>query len=143
VYSSVKVGFYPQEGFIEMDKDENVENRVGVEVIELDAIIKKKTAKEIKSWKGQFALDKILKHNNFLSPFIWSVITCSRAPLNNLLGLQEAFIYQRFEVSLTTLTYSPTITGGDGGFGILPLRLSGAFLAHHSYCHEPLHSHAL
>jgi hypothetical protein len=36
-----------------------------------------------------------LKQNNLLSPFIWSLITSGRTPLNNLLGLQEAFIYHR------------------------------------------------
>jgi hypothetical protein len=45
-----------------------VENRDGVEVMKLDAIIEKKTAKEIRSWEGQSALNKILKQNNLLSP---------------------------------------------------------------------------
>jgi hypothetical protein len=49
VAEEVEVGFYPQEGFTEMFKDRNVENKVGVEVMELDAIIEKKTAKEIRS----------------------------------------------------------------------------------------------
>jgi hypothetical protein len=93
VAEEVEVGFYPQEGFTKMNKDGNVENRVGIEVMELDAIIEEKTMKEIKRWEGQSALNKILKQNNLLSPFIWSLISSGRAPLDNLLGLQEAFIY--------------------------------------------------
>jgi hypothetical protein len=34
VAKEVEVGFYPQEGFIKMNKDGNVENRIGVEMIE-------------------------------------------------------------------------------------------------------------
>jgi hypothetical protein len=123
VAEEVEVGFYPQEGFTKMNKDGNVENRVGVEVMELDAIIEEKTVKEIRSGEGQSVLNKILKQNKLLIPFICSLITSDRMPLDNLLGLQEAFIYQHFEVSLRTL--------------------SGTFLSHHSCCHEPLHSHAL
>jgi hypothetical protein len=51
-----------------MNKDGNVENRIGVEVMELDAIIEEKTAKEIRCMEGQSALNKILKQNNLLSP---------------------------------------------------------------------------
>jgi hypothetical protein len=58
-----------------MNKDENMENRVGVEVMELDAIIEEKTAKKIRSAEGQSALNKILKQNNLLNPFIWSLVT--------------------------------------------------------------------
>jgi hypothetical protein len=57
--------------------------------MELDDIIEKKTAKETRSWEGQSALNKILEQNNFLSLFIWLLITSGKAPLDNLLGLQE------------------------------------------------------
>jgi hypothetical protein len=46
VAEEVEVRFLPQEGFTKMDKDGNVENRVGVEVMELDAIIEKKIVKK-------------------------------------------------------------------------------------------------
>jgi hypothetical protein len=107
VAEEVEVGFYPQEGFTEKNKDGNMENRIGVEVMELDAIIKEKTAKEIRCREGQSVLNKILKQNNLLIPFIWSLITSGRAPQDNLLGLQEAFIYQRLQISFRELTYSP------------------------------------
>jgi hypothetical protein len=45
VAEEVEVGLYPQEGFIEMNKDGNVDNRIGVEVMEFDAIIEEKTTK--------------------------------------------------------------------------------------------------
>jgi hypothetical protein len=35
-----------------VDKDGDVKNLVGVEVIKLDAVIKKKTMEEIISWEG-------------------------------------------------------------------------------------------
>jgi hypothetical protein len=53
-----------------MNKDGNMDNRIMVEVMELDAIIKEKTAKEIRCGEGQSALNKILKQNNLLNPFI-------------------------------------------------------------------------
>jgi hypothetical protein len=61
VVEQVKMGFYPQEGFAEIDKDRDVENRIGVEVMELKAIVKKKASKEIRSRDGQSPLDKMLK----------------------------------------------------------------------------------
>jgi hypothetical protein len=70
VAEEVKVWFYPQEGFTEMNKDGNMEDRIGVEVMELDAIIEEKTTKEIRCGEGQSALNKILKQNNLLSPLI-------------------------------------------------------------------------
>jgi hypothetical protein len=48
----VKVGFYPKEGFTEINKDGNMENRIGIEVMELDAIIEEKAAKEIRCEEG-------------------------------------------------------------------------------------------
>jgi hypothetical protein len=39
VAKEVEVRFYPQEGFTEMNKDGNVKNRIGVEVMELDSIV--------------------------------------------------------------------------------------------------------
>jgi hypothetical protein len=97
VAEEVEVRFYPQEGFTEMNKDGNMDNRIGVEVMELDTIIEEKTTKEIRCEEGQSALNKILKQSNLLSPFIWSLITSGRAPLDYVLGLQEAFIYHHLE----------------------------------------------
>jgi hypothetical protein len=70
-----------------MNKDGNVENRIGVEMMELDSIVEEKAMKEIRYRKGQSTLNKILKKNNFLSLFIWSLVTSGRAPLDYLLGL--------------------------------------------------------
>jgi hypothetical protein len=61
VAEEVEVVFYPQEGLIAMNKDRNMENRVGVEVTMLNAIIEKKAPEEIRSQKGQIAFNKILK----------------------------------------------------------------------------------
>jgi hypothetical protein len=44
-----------------MDNYGNVKNRVGVEMVKLNAIIEKKALEEIRSWKGQTAFNKILK----------------------------------------------------------------------------------
>jgi hypothetical protein len=87
VAEEVEVGFYPQEDFTKMNKDGKVENRIGVKMMELDAIIEEKAAKEIRCGEGQSALNKTLKKNNLLSPFVWSLVTSGRAPLDNLLGL--------------------------------------------------------
>jgi hypothetical protein len=46
VAEEVEVGFYHQEGFTKINKDGNVENRIGVEVMELDAKIEEKTTKK-------------------------------------------------------------------------------------------------
>jgi hypothetical protein len=70
-----------------MNKDGNMENRIGVEMVELDSIVEERATKEIRCGKGQSALNKILKKNNLLSPFIWSLVTSGRAPLDYLLGL--------------------------------------------------------
>jgi hypothetical protein len=45
----IKMGFYPQESFAEMDKNSNVKNRVGVEMVKLNAIIEKNATEEIRS----------------------------------------------------------------------------------------------
>jgi hypothetical protein len=47
VAEEVEVGFYPQEGLIEMNKNRNVENRVRVKVMKLNAIIEKKASEKI------------------------------------------------------------------------------------------------
>jgi hypothetical protein len=123
VAEEVEVGFYTQEGFTEMNKYGNMENIIGVEVMELDAIIEEKATKEIRCWEDQSALNKILKQNNLLSPFIWSLITSGRAPLDYLLGLQEAFICHCLQIGFGALTCSPPIPSAT---------LGGAFLACHS-----------
>jgi hypothetical protein len=46
------MGFYPLEGFTKMNKDGNVENRIGVEMVELDSIVEEKAMKEIRCGKG-------------------------------------------------------------------------------------------
>jgi hypothetical protein len=132
VAEEVEVGFYSQGGLIEMNKDVNVENRIGVEVMEWDTIIEEKTAKEIRCGEGQSALKKMLKQNHLLSPLIWSLITSGRAPLDNLIGLLEAFIYHRLKIDFGVLTCSPPVPSGGGGLGFLPFPLGGAFLACHS-----------
>jgi hypothetical protein len=52
VAENIEMGFYPKKCFTEMDKDGDVNNRVGVETIELDAIIEKKTTEEIRSGRA-------------------------------------------------------------------------------------------
>jgi hypothetical protein len=112
-----------------MDKDGDVKNQTRVEMMELDAIMKEKTAEEIRSQEGQPMLDKILKQNSLFSDLVRPLITSGRAPQDNFLGLNNALIYQPFEVSLKTLTCFPPIARCGGGLGILPLHLGGALLA--------------
>jgi hypothetical protein len=132
VAKEVEAGFYPQEGFTEMNKNGNMENRIGVEMMELDSIVEEKAMKEIRCRKGQSVLNKILKKNNLLSPFIWSLVTSGRVPLDYLLGLHEAFIYHCLRISFEQLTCSPPVSSSIGGLGVFPFRLGGTFLAHHS-----------
>jgi hypothetical protein len=61
IAKKVEIGLYAQERFIEMDKDCDVKNRIVVEMMELDAIMKEKIAKEIRSWESKTALKKMLK----------------------------------------------------------------------------------
>jgi hypothetical protein len=132
IVEEVKVGFYPQEGFTKINKDGNVENRNGVEVMELDTMIEEKAVKEIRCGDGQSTLNKILKQNNLLSPFIWSLVTSGGAPLDYLLRLQETFIYHHLQIGFGALICSPPVPSGGGGHGFLPFLLGRAFLAPHS-----------
>jgi hypothetical protein len=43
------MGFYPYEGLTEMDENSYVQNRVGVEMMELDAIMEKQATEEVTS----------------------------------------------------------------------------------------------
>jgi hypothetical protein len=61
VAEEVGMWFYPQEGFAEMNKDANIENRIGVQVMKVKAIIEKKTIEEIRTWESRSTLDKILE----------------------------------------------------------------------------------
>jgi hypothetical protein len=41
------VGFYPSEGFAEVDKDEDVENSIRVQVQVLDTVVLEETLEEV------------------------------------------------------------------------------------------------
>jgi hypothetical protein len=46
------MGFDTQEGFIQVNKDSNVENGISVQMMELDSIIEKKTVEKVRSRQG-------------------------------------------------------------------------------------------
>jgi hypothetical protein len=52
VEEKIKMEFYPYKSFTGMDKVGDVKNLVGIEMMELDAIMEKKTVEEIRSWQG-------------------------------------------------------------------------------------------
>jgi hypothetical protein len=106
-----------------------VKNRVGVEVLKLKAIIEKKAAEEIRSWKSESALDKILERYDFTSFLIRPLVPSGGPPLDNLLWLEDTIIYKCLKISFRALTCSPSVTGGGGRCKILQLRLGGTFLA--------------
>ena len=75
-----------------MDKDGNVKDRIGIEMMDLDPIVKKKATDEITCGEGQSAFNKVLKQNYFIGPLIRPLITSRRTPLDNHLRLEEALI---------------------------------------------------
>jgi hypothetical protein len=85
----------------------------------------------------------MLKNDYFFSTVIRPRITSGSTPLDYLVGLKEALIYQGIEVSFGTLTCLPPITKQSGRLGFLPFTLGGALLAGHPCCHELFHLHML
>jgi hypothetical protein len=63
----IPVGFDSEEGLTKMDKNQNVANRVWVEVMELKPIIIKKAAEERTRGEGQSPFGKMVKCDDFIN----------------------------------------------------------------------------
>ena len=62
----LEVGFDPQKSFAQVHEDGNMENRIGVQVVCLNTLMKEKTAEEIRGRNPKTTKNKILKNNGFL-----------------------------------------------------------------------------
>ena len=60
----------PQERLTEMDKDQNVKNRIRGQVVHLNSPMMKKTSEEIRNGKTEASKNMGMKNNKFIHPFV-------------------------------------------------------------------------
>jgi hypothetical protein len=83
------MGFYSEECFAEMDKDGDMANGIGVEVMELKPVIIKKAAKEGTSGEGQSPFGKVEECDDFFDILHGEGFTERGAPVDKILVLQQ------------------------------------------------------
>ena len=81
-------------------------------------------------------LNKREESNNFVGRLIRSIVTLRGPPLNNLLGLEEAFINQGENGGFGTLNCSPFIPSGLGCLALFAFPLVGCLLGCYPECHD-------
>lgn len=76
-----------------MDEDGYMQNRVGVQMMELDAIMEEQAKEEVASRDAMATLDKVLKQYDFFGIFIRPYIPYGKMLLDNFFAPKEALIY--------------------------------------------------
>jgi hypothetical protein len=71
----------PKISLIEMDKNDDLKNRVRVQMDQLNLIVVKKSSKEITSRESKPALEERRKHHNFVCIGCGNVFSNSGPPL--------------------------------------------------------------
>jgi hypothetical protein len=66
-----------------MDKDCNLENRVGIEMDQLDLLVIKESVQEITDREAKSVLKERRKHHNILCVGCWDVFHDGRMPLKH------------------------------------------------------------
>jgi hypothetical protein len=66
-----------------MDKDDNVENRVGIEMNQLDLVVVKESAEEITDWDTEPMLEEGGEHHNLISIGCRDVLPSGKAPMKH------------------------------------------------------------
>ena len=79
----IKVRVDSKKSLAQMNKNGNMEDGSRSQMMKLDPPEKEETPEEVVDGNPQSTLHKGLKHNSFRNPFIWSIVSLSRKPLNN------------------------------------------------------------
>jgi hypothetical protein len=74
----------PEIGFIKVDKNGDLKNRVRIEMNQLDLVMVQKVVKEITDWKTKPTLEEGGEHHNFICGGCWDVLADGRVPLQHL-----------------------------------------------------------
>jgi len=85
----IKVWVDSKKSLAQMNKNGNMEDGSWSQMMKLDPPEKEETPQEVADGNPQSTLHKGLKHNNFLNPFIWPIMSLSRKPLNNRSGTEQ------------------------------------------------------
>ena len=64
------MGLDSKKSFTEVDKDRDMKNGIGVQMMDLNPIEIKKALKEIRGWKSKTPLNKMLEKNKLINIII-------------------------------------------------------------------------
>jgi len=70
IAKKVPVGLDSNKSITEVDKDRDMKNGIGVQMMDLNPIEIKKTLKEIRGWKSKTPLNKMLEKNKLINIII-------------------------------------------------------------------------
>ena len=70
IAKKVLVGLDSKKSFTEVDKDRDMKNGIGVQMMDLNPIEIKKALKEIRGWKSKTPLNKMLEKNKLINIII-------------------------------------------------------------------------
>ena len=70
IAKKVPVGLDSKKSFTEVDKDRDMKNGIGVQMMDLNPIEIKKALKEIRGWKSKTPLNKMLEKNKLINIII-------------------------------------------------------------------------
>jgi hypothetical protein len=75
-----------QQGFTEMNKVCDMNNGVGVEMVDINSIKFKNTPKEFRGWKSKATIEEMGEDYDFMSIGDWKGLTKCRTLFDDLLG---------------------------------------------------------
>ena len=123
ILEKIEVRLDPQESFAEMDKDGNMKNRIGGQVMYLNPPVVKKASEEIRNGKSEAPKNMRKKNNIFDSPLMRKRFTHRSVPMDHFSGLKKMALDQIQEMGVGALTRLPPVDLrlANGSFIHLPL----------------------
>ena len=88
------MGLDAQKSFAQIYEDENMQDRVGKQVMQLNPIIVQKTREEIRARDSKLALKIGRESDDFARIFIRTTLAQGRTPLDHRSRMQKTFIYK-------------------------------------------------
>ena len=101
-----------------MDKNREVKNRIGIQMVDIE---RKQASKEIRGWKSKTALYKLLKQDKFIYVFKRSRVRNRFPLLKYFARLKQTLLHELEEGGIGALAFFPFPGGGRRFLG-LPLR---------------------
>ena len=131
ILEKIEVRLDPQESFAEMDKDGNMKNRIGGQVMYLNPPMMKKASEEIGNRKTEAPKNIRKENNRFVFLLMRERLPLGSMPMDHAPRLKKMTLYQIQKMGVGTITRLPLLDlrPVPGSAARLPLR-SGFLRCH-------------